>query len=321
MSRSSTTTPTTVTTRSGRVVHPSPVAIAARRTASLRGRGSRGGRVRARPQYREKVVTAPAIAAAPVAAPAPTPAVTPVATPAATPAYAAYLKIDRLFEEIRELPSINLLVLLDLQCQITGATDYFDINYGCFRTIVGPTVADEFSSFQNTIVHPRNDDLKKYVSGGQLLPFDPAQDYDAAAEEFEYYLYQRRADDIQTKRAARVLKKFIDDRASRLSADKEAIARVEALVAAAHNPALVSESRVYHLYSDGEITNQKGGPIYQCRTEHRSCASLILPPLKFPISLPSGKFTYAIVTERDAHQLRNEMSRLTETTTNAPVDH
>ena len=101
-----------------------------------------------------------------------------------------------------------------------------------------------------------------------------------------------------------------------------------------HNPDLVkptdapNSNIITHIYSDGEITEQKGGFAYLQRNERT-----IEPPVtkcnnikkiicnidinidicRFPKIKVNGnrsKFGYAIVLERNAYEIRNEMLKL-----------
>ena len=81
----------------------------------------------------------------------------------------------------------------------------------------------------------------------------------------------------------------------------------------AHNPSLVIKTEspngniIYHLYSDGEITSQKGGWAYLQRSEFTSKYSLCKKNYFdiFPMKLKN--LSYAIVTENDANQILSMM--------------
>ena len=82
-----------------------------------------------------------------------------------------------------------------------------------------------------------------------------------------------------------------------------------------HNPSLVIPNEspngniIYHIYSDGEITYQKGGWAYQQRSEFTEK----YPSFKknyvdiFPIKIQdyNNKLSYAIVTIADAEKIVN----------------
>ncbi len=83
----------------------------------------------------------------------------------------------------------------------------------------------------------------------------------------------------------------------------------------AHNPALVVPNEspngniIYHIYCDGEITSQKGGWAYLQRSEFTDSYALSLKKKYFDI-FPikgNGRYSYAIVTEKDAKTIRNMM--------------
>jgi hypothetical protein len=84
-----------------------------------------------------------------------------------------------------------------------------------------------------------------------------------------------------------------------------------------HNPSLVdvnispNGNIIYHIYSDGTITSQKGGWAYLRRSEFTSYFKLSNIPygenkFKFPINANDGT-TYAIVTEENALKIRKIM--------------
>lgn len=82
-----------------------------------------------------------------------------------------------------------------------------------------------------------------------------------------------------------------------------------------HNPRLIIEdespnvNRIYHIYTDGEITNQKGGWAYRHRSEFTIKFPIhgYFPHLEFPLNM--GNRGYAIVTEQDAYLIRDMMIR------------
>lgn len=81
----------------------------------------------------------------------------------------------------------------------------------------------------------------------------------------------------------------------------------------AHNPKLILPEEspngniIYHIYSDGEVTYQKGGFAYLQRSEfnenYMTCKNKYNN--LFPIKL--GEFTYAIVTQQDALKIQKMM--------------
>jgi hypothetical protein len=82
-----------------------------------------------------------------------------------------------------------------------------------------------------------------------------------------------------------------------------------------HNPKLVQPEEspngniIYHIYCDGEITSQKGGWAYLQRSEFTDSYALSLKKKYFDI-FPikgNGRYSYAIVTEKDAKSIRNMM--------------
>ena len=98
-----------------------------------------------------------------------------------------------------------------------------------------------------------------------------------------------------------------------------------------HNPDLVkpndapNSNIITHIYSDGEITEQKGGFAYLQRNERTiKCPisnidngnlkkiNLKFDITKFPKMKDNGsrKFGYAIVLEKHANEIRNEMLKL-----------
>ena len=83
-----------------------------------------------------------------------------------------------------------------------------------------------------------------------------------------------------------------------------------------HDPTLVKPleqpngNLIYHLYNDGEITQQKGGYAYKQRTEitRESSINNRLDPNNFPMKV--NDFGYAIMTYENACIIRNLMMTL-----------
>lgn len=94
--------------------------------------------------------------------------------------------------------------------------------------------------------------------------------------------------------------------------------QIRDFITSAHNPGLVIETEspnsniIYHVYSDGEITSQKGGWAYL----QRSVFTLVYPKFRnqfidlFPIKQTTryGDCSYAIVTEEDAKKIVEMLS-------------
>jgi hypothetical protein len=81
-----------------------------------------------------------------------------------------------------------------------------------------------------------------------------------------------------------------------------------------HNPNLIDKTKapndniVYQLYSDGTVTQQKGGDAYGMRTmfDIRGRIFGLKPFFIFPMKL--GRYdTYAILTEEECMTFRKEM--------------
>lgn len=70
-----------------------------------------------------------------------------------------------------------------------------------------------------------------------------------------------------------------------------------------------NENRIYHLYSDGEITHQKGSYAYQCRSEFCLEPSVTSgnSPFTFPYQAGNPLYTYAILTEEECRAMRAKM--------------
>lgn len=83
-----------------------------------------------------------------------------------------------------------------------------------------------------------------------------------------------------------------------------------------HDPSLVKPleqpngNLIYHLYNDGEITQQKGGSAYRARNEFTIKIPInnILDPKCFPITV--NDLGYAIMTYENALIIRNLMMTL-----------
>lgn len=90
---------------------------------------------------------------------------------------------------------------------------------------------------------------------------------------------------------------------------------IKNLIELSHNPSLIdvnlspNENTIYHIYSDGEITEQKGGLAYGRRSERTIFNSLYksLPFDFFPNFITNhlgDKHGFAIVTYDDALKIR-----------------
>ena len=89
---------------------------------------------------------------------------------------------------------------------------------------------------------------------------------------------------------------------------------VQEMINSMHNPGLVkpnespNENRIYHIYSDGEITNQKGGWAYGQRSEFVDrCPTGYKQKYDFPLKSSTNSYSYAIVTFEDAIKIRTVM--------------
>ena len=97
---------------------------------------------------------------------------------------------------------------------------------------------------------------------------------------------------------------------------EEAKQDIYKLIMEFHDPSLVKPleqpngNLIYHLYNDGEITQQKGGYAYKQRTEFTRESSIKnkLDPNNFPMKL--NDLGYAIMTYENAYIIRNLMMAL-----------
>ncbi len=96
---------------------------------------------------------------------------------------------------------------------------------------------------------------------------------------------------------------------------------LKTIIESANNPKLIdttqapNENTIYHIYSDGEITQQKGSWAYGNRSEFSCYPSLdkSIPADLFPYhrNVSSGvKFGYAIVTYEDSLKIRELIKKL-----------
>jgi hypothetical protein len=85
-----------------------------------------------------------------------------------------------------------------------------------------------------------------------------------------------------------------------------------------NNPGLVdkkqapNENQIFHLYSDGTITRQKGSWAYGKRSIFEVRGQCVRPNtyFKFPIESVSNGDTYAIMTEEECRRVRDLMDEL-----------
>lgn len=77
---------------------------------------------------------------------------------------------------------------------------------------------------------------------------------------------------------------------------------------------VLENNHVYTLYSDGELTSQKGGRLYKQRTEHiiKYGFNKNLDPNLFPIKTIDNNFGYIIIAENNINIVRNEIKELIE---------
>jgi hypothetical protein len=74
-----------------------------------------------------------------------------------------------------------------------------------------------------------------------------------------------------------------------------------------HDEMSPCENRIYHLYEDGEITNQKGSWAYQQRSEFPSESPIIHGESPFMLPISWGQHTYAILTYEECLRTRQKM--------------
>jgi hypothetical protein len=86
--------------------------------------------------------------------------------------------------------------------------------------------------------------------------------------------------------------------------------QIRKTIGKAHNPSLVDPNEspngntIYHIYSDGEVTYQKGGWAYLQRSEFNMNYSKCKNKYNDLFPLKCGEYTYAIVTAQDAKQIQ-----------------
>ena len=71
----------------------------------------------------------------------------------------------------------------------------------------------------------------------------------------------------------------------------------------------LQNNHVYTLYSDGELTSQKGGCLYKQRSEHiiKYGFDKSLDPNLFPIKTVDNKFGYIIIDENNIEIIINKI--------------
>lgn len=88
---------------------------------------------------------------------------------------------------------------------------------------------------------------------------------------------------------------------------------IQEMIDIMHNPDLVKPTEspngnwIYHIYSDGEITNQKGGWAYLKRSVFVYASPILGYKCKYVFPLKSSTNSYAIVTLEDALKIRAAM--------------
>lgn len=108
---------------------------------------------------------------------------------------------------------------------------------------------------------------------------------------------------------------------------KKEIRKVRKLVKKCHNKNLVNEYEVFHIWNDGRITRTKGRQLYGGRTIFKTHIQLVdeHPFGKFPCRTrcfmgDDKNASFAIVTEKDAVNIRNEMKFALEINDDVPND-
>ena len=88
----------------------------------------------------------------------------------------------------------------------------------------------------------------------------------------------------------------------------EIMDRINREVSRLHNPELLRDTHVYHLYSDGEVTIEKAGELYGFRTR-----LMIFPAMYetsvFSFPLTCGRYTFAILTYENILYIRELMTK------------
>lgn len=70
-----------------------------------------------------------------------------------------------------------------------------------------------------------------------------------------------------------------------------------------------NSNTIYHLYSNGEITSQKGSWAYLQRSEFNEYPALFFQSrFEFPVKLKNG-LSYAILTNDECVMIRNKMNQ------------
>lgn len=104
-----------------------------------------------------------------------------------------------------------------------------------------------------------------------------------------------------------ILQQWIDNNKTTIDGDLLLVVQKE--IIDAHDKKWTEKRNVVHLYSDGEITCQKGGELYGHRTMFTITPRLVA---KFKMDLPmvSGDVSFAIVESLDvANQLRQKLEK------------
>jgi hypothetical protein len=95
-----------------------------------------------------------------------------------------------------------------------------------------------------------------------------------------------------------------------MSMTPESLESIADFIKNAHNPNLVIPEEspngnwIYHIYSDGEVTSQKGGWAYLQRSEFNENYSRCKNKYNNLFPMNRNEFTYAIVTRENALQIQ-----------------
>jgi hypothetical protein len=169
-----------------------------------------------------------------------------------------------------------------------------------------------------------NNMIRKYFFGKSAVKqFSNDIDWDLICTEIQDYINKESNKQTLQKQMNDLLKKRIQEiqEESIISTDVgDQISIINNEVNRYHDLELTKEQEVYHLYSDGEVTYQKGGNIYERRSEHPMLAPVCLPKnckFNFPLDRITNMwgiqtiYSYAIIKKENAIRIRNMMVNLT----------
>ena len=245
----------------------------------------------------------------------------PPPTPTPTPTLIQRTISQQRYDEFMKLYNIAMKASGTGKCDfITTASQLAGIQWGeanfeeTFQRNLGP-----FQTAYQAIQNLSNDreinpkvDHQIFQDAQNFYEYSPSVDYASLSRRLEKYIQEQERFVMYYEMMCFLMDQAAIHNAKHSVLDVADLYEIEQAALRSHNPLLIDESKVYHLYNDGEITNQKGGPIYLQRTEFTVAPALgeyTHSTFQKPIFLIAAEdgHSYAVTSQEDAKQIRDAM--------------